>query len=78
MQQTTILHWLYADAVKAESVNILKTLDTYSMSTISQDETLISRNKTFPPPRRDYSGSLMVDPGEGPGASDLPPLPIQT
>lgn len=43
------LHWLYADAVKAESVNILKTLDTYSISTISRDQTLISRKETFSP-----------------------------
>ena len=74
-REWSILHWLYVDAVKAESVNILKTLDMYSISTISRDETLISRNKTFAPqPRGDYSGGLMVDPGEGPGGLD-PPSP---
>ena len=75
-REWSILHWLYVDAVKAESVNILKTLDTYSISTISRDETLISRNETFAPrPRGDYSGGLMVDPGEGPGGLDPPPPP---
>ena len=51
-REWSILHWLYADAVKAESVNILKTLDTYSISTVSRDETLISRNETFSPQDR--------------------------
>ena len=63
-REWSILHWLYAYTVKAESVNILKTFDTYSISTISRDETLIWRNETFAlRPRRDYSGGLMVDPG---------------
>ena len=76
-REWSILHWLYADAVKVESVNILKTLDTYSISTISRDETLISRNETFAPrPRRDYSGGLMVDPGEGPRGAGPPTPPL--
>ena len=49
-REWSILHWLYVDAVKAEFVNILKKLDTYSISTISRDETLISRlTRLFPP-----------------------------
>ena len=48
-REWSILHWLYVDAVKAEFVSILKMLDTYSISTTSRDETLISRNETFSP-----------------------------
>ena len=77
-REWSILHWLYVDAVKAEFVNILKKLDTYSISTISRDETLISRLTRLFPPRRDYSGGLMVDPGEVPGGPDPPhPAPIR-
>lgn len=74
-REWSILHWLYVDAVKAESVNILKTLDTYSISTISRDETLISRNETFAPPAKRGLQWWSNGGSRGGSRGSRPPLP---
>ena len=79
-REWSILHWLYVDAVKAEFVNILKKLDTYSISTISRDETLISRLTRLFPPKTGLQwwsngGSRGGSRGAGPPP---PPRPYQT